>query len=121
MDDCQPGALRASARNVSIAAADSRLVSSIVERHGSRGRAFYSRSLIGASRSHQGLTPAQAGNEPKEARETSKRLEIFAVLPVRHLGLEAGDLRVLDPQQVVHEVRTQRLAEEGVEIGRAHV
>jgi len=32
MDDCQPVALRASARNVSIAAIDSRLVSSSVER-----------------------------------------------------------------------------------------
>ena len=44
----------------------------------------------------------------------SIHLEVFAVLPVGHLGLEAGDLGVLDGQQVVDEAGAQLLAEEGV-------
>jgi hypothetical protein len=41
MDDCQPVALRASARFVSIAAVDSRLVSSSVERRGLIGKPLH--------------------------------------------------------------------------------
>jgi hypothetical protein len=49
MDDCQPVALQASARYVSIAAVDSRLVSSSVERRRLNGASFYIGSSIGAS------------------------------------------------------------------------
>src|SRR5262245_27382790 len=45
-------------------------------------------------------------HELMETSASSERLEIFAVLPVRHLGLKAGDLGILDCQQVFDEART---------------
>src|ERR1700684_3594691 len=49
----------------------------------------------------------------------SKHLEIFAMLPVRHFGLEALDLRLLDVHVVIDEAGAERFAEEwiGVECG----
>ena len=48
----------------------------------------------------------------------SKHLEIFALLPVRHLGLEALDLGVLDVDVVVDEFRAERLAEKRIVLER---
>jgi hypothetical protein len=44
----------------------------------------------------------------------SKHLEIFAVLPIRHFGLEAIDLGVLDVDVIIHELAAQRLAKERI-------
>jgi hypothetical protein len=35
----------------------------------------------------------------------SKHLKVFTVLPVRHLGLKPLDLRVLDVDVIIHELR----------------
>ena len=50
----------------------------------------------------------------------SKHLEILAVLPVRHLGLKPLDLRVLDVDVVIDELRAQRLPEERIVVQREH-
>ena len=44
----------------------------------------------------------------------SKHLEIFALLPVRHFGLEALDLGVLDVDVIIDELGAERLAEEWI-------
>ncbi len=47
-----------------------------------------------------------------------KHLEIFALFPVRHFGLEALDLGVLDVDVVVDKARAQRVAEERIVLQR---
>src|SRR6266700_8158689 len=54
----------------------------------------------------------------RTSESCSKHLEIFAVLPVGDLGLEAFDLSVLDVRVVVDELRAQRLPEERVVLQR---
>ena len=49
-------------------------------------------------------------------RRPSKHLEIFAVLPVRYLGLKPLDLGVLDVNVIIDEFRAQRLPEEARKI-----
>src|SRR5450631_3243391 len=46
--------------------------------------------------------------------QISKHLEIFALFPVRHFGLEALDFGVLDMNVVVDKSRAQRLAKERI-------
>jgi hypothetical protein len=53
-------------------------------------------------------------------RRLSKHLEIFALFPVRHLGLEALDLGVLDVDVVVDKARPEGVAEEGILVQRIH-
>jgi hypothetical protein len=50
----------------------------------------------------------------------SKHLEIFAVFPVRDLGLEALDLGVLDVDVVIDKAGAERLAEERIVLQRRH-
>src|ERR1044072_98988 len=66
------------------------------------------------------LSLRQVRDEARESRSSSKHLEIFAVLPVRHFGLQTIDLRVLDVDIIVHERRPQRVAEERIVVQRKH-
>ena len=61
-----------------------------------------------------GLLRRCAPRNDDERAAPSKHLEIFAVLPVRHLGLKPLDLRVLDVDVIIHELRAQRLPEERI-------
>src|ERR1700709_2542410 len=58
------------------------------------------------------LTPTLShkgrGGSPSSLKQRSKHLEILSLLPVRHLGLEALDLRILDVNVVVDKRRAQR-------------
>src|SRR4029078_11845089 len=49
----------------------------------------------------------------------SKYLEIFAVLPVGHLGQEAVDLGILDVGVIIDELGTELFAEERIVLQRA--
>ena len=49
---------------------------------------------------------------------SSKHFEIFALFPVRHLGLEALDLGVLDVDVIVDKARAERVAEERIVLQR---
>src|SRR5437868_3544416 len=48
------------------------------------------------------------------SREILEHLEIFAMLPFRHLGLETFDLGVLDVDVIVDEFFSERAAEERI-------
>jgi len=50
----------------------------------------------------------------------SRHLEIFALFPIRHFGLEALDLGVLDVDVVVGKSRPQRLVEERIVLQRGY-
>src|SRR5690242_2482176 len=66
------------------------------------------------------LSAAHRQGNRRRDLSLSKQLEIFAMLPVRDLGLEAIDLGILDVDVVVHERRAQRVAEERVVVKREH-
>src|SRR5438876_3650079 len=67
-----------------------------------------------------GTSPGMTSREAAVPDALSKHLEIFAMLPVRHLGLKPLDLRVLDMNVIIHELRPQRLPEERIVLQRKH-
>ena len=69
------------------------------------GKGFRNVSWPGQARAWQGT---------KLRAITSKHLEIFALLPVRHFGLKALDLGVLDVDIVVDKAGAQRVAKERI-------
>src|SRR5260370_31630122 len=58
--------------------------------------------------------------ERGQKSQKSKHLEIFALLPVRHLGLKTLDLGVLDVDVIVDKAGAERLAEKVVGLQRDH-
>ena len=56
----------------------------------------------------------------KKVHTFSKHLEIFAVFPVRHLGLEALEFGALDVNVVIDKAGAERLAEKRIVLERDH-
>src|SRR2546423_14186518 len=86
----------------------------IYSRHGLE---FFLRAGFGTSRI-AGCLRWEPGSG--RALRPSEHLEIFAMLPVRDLGLKTFDLGVLDVDVIVDETRTERPAKERIIVERKH-
>src|SRR4051794_20160004 len=63
--------------------------------------------------------PSSAPRE-RRAAGRSKDLEIFAMLPVGHFGLEALDLGILDVNVIIDKPGAERIAKEVILLQRRH-